>query len=81
MPDETPTSAPAEAAPEKSCGELALGCLGVCLFFGLVFSGCSMLFDNKPEGYSECFAAASNLMRARGVGFLERSGRAKEMCE
>lgn len=81
MPEETPTPAETEAAPEKSCGELALGCLGVCLFFGFVFGGCSMLFDSKPEDYSECFAAASDIMRKAGIGFTERSLRAKEACE
>jgi len=79
MPEETP--APAEAAPEKGCGELFLGCFGICLFFGLFVGGCSMLFDNKPEGYRDCFDAQMNAMGEAGVGFLESSVRAKEACD
>ena len=81
MPEETPAPAPAEAAPEKSCGELALGCFGICLFFGLVVGGCSMLFDDKPDGYDECFAIEMKLLSRAGVGFIESSLRAKEACE
>jgi hypothetical protein len=81
MPEETPAPAPTEATPEEGCGKQFLGCFGMCLAFGVFVGGCSMLFDNKPDGYRDCFDAASNLMRAQGVGFLERSGRAKEMCE
>jgi hypothetical protein len=79
MPEETP--APTEVTPEEGCGKQLLGCLGMCLAFGVFVGGCSMLFDNKPEGYRDCFDAAFNLMEAQGVGFLERSGRAREICE
>ena len=81
MPEETPAPAPTEATPEEGCGKQFLGCLGMCLAFGVFVGGCSMLFDNKPDGYSDCFAAEMEVLSDAGVGFLESSVRASEACE
>jgi hypothetical protein len=53
----------------------------MCLAFGVFVGGCSMLFDNKPDGYSDCFAAEMEVLSDAGVGFLESSVRASEACE
>ena len=81
MPEETPSPAFTEATPDQGCGKQLLGCFGICLAFGVFVGGCRMLFDSKPDDYSDCFARESDLMREQGIGFLERSARARERCE